>query len=111
MGFAKWKFPCRLNKEQEAQWEATAARRGPYPEGTNGQLQADILRQLWANRIKWINHEKTFRKFLNTLRETSEGLGSSSIIDKDSSHNGLTIQIYFIHFTRGSEIPPLYSLS
>lgn len=64
VGFAKWNYPHHLNEEQLAQGKATAARQGPFPEGTNGPLQDDIMRQLQANHDKWVNHEKTFCKSL-----------------------------------------------
>ena len=66
VGFAKWNYPHHLNEEQLAQGKATASRPGPFPGGTNGPLQDDIMRQLQANYDKWVNHEKTFCKSLKS---------------------------------------------
>lgn len=65
VGFAKWHYPHRSNEEQH---QAIAARLGPYPEGTDKPLLDDFYRQLWVNRDKWIDNEKTFCKFLKILR-------------------------------------------
>lgn len=63
VGFAKWHYPHRLKGEQQ---KTTAARSGPYPEGTNEPLLDDFSRQMWAKRDRWIDHEKTFCESIQT---------------------------------------------
>lgn len=65
VGFAKWHYPHHSNEEQH---KTIAARLGPYPKGTNEPLLDDFYRQLWVNRDKWIDNEKTFCKSLKMLR-------------------------------------------